>query len=362
MRLLGIILSIVAVLGVVCVVSWRKTSVDFRLSPSFSVIPSAEKPDTSANAAESKAHLSSTTVIPIDEPVSTDTIKLIPLLKAALSEPSGSNAAIPENLLIAGVPGKGNPAPNLTDSVLVAHLDGTRGKAVIFSLPRDLLVRAPDASYYTKLNALFERGGATALRLKAQDITGLEINRYAIVDLDAVQEIVDELGGVNIYVEKPVYDPKFPGDNFSYETFSIKAGWRFMDGDTATKYVRTRNDAEGDFGRMRRQQQLIEALRQKIAGLSFVWDMPKFLKIYDSIRTHVSTNLKTDELMRLYRWSKAVTPENMIIAPLDADKEKDLFTTGNFMFGDSKADIVKPIAGIEEYSGIHAYIEDVIAR
>ncbi|MDO8558313.1 MAG: LCP family protein [bacterium] len=298
-------------------------------------------------------------------------VKLFPLLRAALIDPvtkglppriagEAGHLNTPFNLLIAGVPGKGNPAPNLTDTIMVIHIDPGQKMVYLFSLPRDLLVRAPDASYYTRLNGLYERGGITSLYLKAEDVTGLEISRYIIVDLEAVSEIVDALGGVNVYVEKDIYDPRFPGNGFSYETFSLKAGWRFLDGIASTRYIRTRNDMDDDFGRMRRQQLFGEALKQKISGLSFVWDMPTFLKVLDSVSTHVKTNLNADELLWLFDFGKKLPQDKIVIAPLDADAKKNLFTTGDFWFGEARASIVEPLEGIEQYEAIREYVQRVL--
>jgi len=283
----------------------------------------------------------------------------MPFLQAIVSSATGKKALEPRNILVAGIPGAGNTAPNLTDTILVVHIDPTMNRAVIFSLPRDLLVHPPDAEYYTKLNDLYRRGGITSLRLKAEDILGLEIDRYIVVDLAAVREIVDILGGVNVHVEKDIYDPRFPGSGSSYETFALEAGWRYLDGITATRYIRTRNDREGDFGRMRRQQLLLQALKQKVTGLSVVWDMTTFLKIFQSVNTHINTNFSTEELVDLFNWARSLSDDRITVSPLDADMDKHLFTTGSFPFGDEMASIVKPLLGLENYTDIQTYIQRV---
>lgn len=289
-------------------------------------------------------------------------ITLLPFFRAALVSATDSAFREPINILLLGVPGEGNPAPRLTDTIMVARLDPIAQKVFLFSLPRDLLVRAPDAPHYTRLNALYEKRGVTTLRLKVEDITGLAIHRYALVDLQAVREVVDALGGVNTYVEKDIHDQRFPSGNFGYETFELKAGWRYLDGDTAVRFARTRNDPGGDFSRMRRQQQLLAALRQKIRGLSFLWDAPVFLKIFDSVNAHVESNLNAEELVRLFAWGRAISDTDVVLVPLDADFQKQLFTTGEFWFGAEKASIVKPLAGIEGYGDTRAYVNDVVGH
>ena len=285
---------------------------------------------------------------------------LLPMLRATVLHAKPKPFAGSLNVLIAGIPGKDNPAPNLTDTVMVAHINTETNRAYLFSLPRDLLVRAPDSAWYSRLNNLYERGGITALRLKAEDVTGLEIHRYIVADLNAVREIVDALDGVNVYVEKDIFDPRFPGSGATYDTFELKKGWRYLDGKTATRYVRTRNDRDGDFGRMRRQQQLLEALKEKITGLSYIWDIPIFLKIFDSVEKHMRTNFSAGELVQIFEWARALTHGHTSITPLDADPAKHLFASGDFWFGNERADIVKPIQGIEQYAAVRAYVEQVI--
>ncbi|MBU4142442.1 LCP family protein, partial [Patescibacteria group bacterium] len=179
----------------------------------------------------------------------------------------GQEAAEPVNFLLLGAPGLGNDGADLTDTILLARLDEAKNKIYLFSLPRDLLVKIPGSENYTptpnsqlknseteissnslkkdsvwgytKLNALyaFNKNNAgrefVALIAKSQNITGLTINHYVFVDLQTVRQLVDIFGGVNVMVAKDILDPAFPGPNHSFETFEIKSGWRYLDGQTA---------------------------------------------------------------------------------------------------------------------------------
>lgn len=273
----------------------------------------------------------------------------------------------PLDLLLAGVPGAGNPAPYLTDTVMLLRLDAARGTLTVISLPRDLLVELPIAGGgFTRLNSVYERGervreglGVALLQRTVENVTGVHPAHYAVVDLELVREAVDALGGVNVYVEETIFDPLFPGANFSHQLFTLEKGWRYLDGETATKFVRTRHSARGDFWRMRHQQQLVEAVKQKITGLSLIWDLPLFVEIFQAIKRHVRTDLDMGELSELFSVAKSLRPENIRTVLLDADPERNLLATDQFWFGAERASIVRPVAGIGEYRDIRAYVESI---
>lgn len=297
-----------------------------------------------------------------------ETVRLYPFIKRALGGQASLAASEPVDVLIAGIPGRGNPAPNLTDTVMLARLDRQKNSAVILSLPRDLIVRIPNTPYYGRLNAVYERGeaggvgrGIVPLQAVVAEITGLKPLRYAVVDLEFAADIVDALGGVNILVEKTIFDPLFPGRGFGYEPFELEKGWRFLDGKTATRFMRTRYGPEGDFGRMRRQQQLIEAVKQKVAGLSLIWDVKTFLAILASVNEHVRTDMTAEELIALLEFAKKLHVEDIRTMLLDADPEKGILTTGEFWFGNERASIVKPTAGIGNYDAIRTFVQKTLS-
>ena len=119
---------------------------------------------------------------------------------------------------------------------------------------------------------------------------GLPIHYHISLDFEEFIKIIDTLGGVTVYVEEDIYDPLFPGLNYSYEPFELSQGWHYLDGKTTLKYIRTRYTSEGDFDRTRRQQQILEALRIKLRSpksfLSF--------KLVGTILSTLGSGFKTD--------------------------------------------------------------------
>jgi LCP family protein required for cell wall assembly len=270
----------------------------------------------------------------------------------------------PENFLLLGAPGQGNDAPDLTDTILIARLDLNENKVFLFSLPRDLLVRIPGQENYAKLNALYafnKRNTGqefSSLIKKTEEITGLKINHYIFVDLQTVKNIVDILGGVNVLVKKDIIDEKFPGPNHSFQTFKLLAGWRYLDGNEALKYIRSRHSLGGDFDRILRQQEILQALKQKVLTLN-LWDFKKIIEIYQNLSANIKTDLGLWQIQDYWQEIKKLPGENIIRNELAS---RDFFTGGQILLGNEIASIIKPTAGVENYEEIKIYIAEAINK
>jgi len=270
----------------------------------------------------------------------------------------------PKNILLLGVPGQGNDAPDLTDTILIAQIKNNPLKINLISIPRDLWVRMPQSDNFTKINTLYVFGkaarnqgyGISLAKQKIEEITGLKIDYYFLIDMSVVKQIIDELGGINVWVAKDIYDPSFPGPNHSYQTFEIKAGWRYLDGETASKYMRTRHSAQGDFDRIERQQQVIEALKQKLMGLNPISDLPPMLKIAEKFWNNIQTDISLTQLPQLWQIAKQISPDEVNKIVIDRE-ENQLVAGDNLLIGDQIASILKPRAGIENYSEIQEFIK-----
>ena len=266
------------------------------------------------------------------------------------------------NFLLLGAPGVGNDAPDLTDTILLARLDEAQNKIYLFSLPRDLAVKIPDSSSFTKLNALyaFNKNNVgrefDALIQKIQDITGLAIDHYIFVNLQAVKQLVDIFGGVNILVAENISDPTFPGPNHSFEPFTLQAGWRYLDGETALKYMRTRYSAAGDFDRTARQQDVLQALKQKVLALNF-WDIGKFLEVYNALASNIKSDLNLWQIKGYWDKIKDIPGKKVVKNEL---AQQNLLTTRQINWGGELASVAQPKAGLENYEEIKKFISEQI--
>jgi len=266
------------------------------------------------------------------------------------------------NFLLLGAPGEGNDAPDLTDTILVARLDLTQNKIFLFSLPRDLLVKIPDTDSYTRLNALYALNKKNFghefddLIQKVQEITGLTLNHYVFVDLQTVRQLVDIFGGVNVLVAEDIKDTAFPGPNHSFQTFELKAGWRYLDGETALKYMRSRHSAGGDFDRIARQQEVLQALKQKVLALH-IWDMTKLLEVYNTLSKNIKSDLTLWQIKNYWSAVKDIPGDNVIKNEIS---NQNLVVGGQMNLGGETASILKPKAGLENYEEIKNYISNII--
>jgi polyisoprenyl-teichoic acid--peptidoglycan teichoic acid transferase len=174
-----------------------------------------------------------------------------------------------------------------TDTLLLFVGDRATPRQALLSVPRDLWVSIPGYGE-ERINAAYELGGPRTAKQTVSNVLGQPVDRYLVIGLQGVRDVVDAVGGVDITVAAPIHDDAYPTDDYGYQTVDIPAGRQHMDGDIALKYARTRHQ-DSDFARTARQQQVVAAVRN--AMLSPVnWPrLPAVLvAISASIRTDIS--------------------------------------------------------------------------
>ncbi|MBL7155126.1 MAG: LCP family protein [Candidatus Portnoybacteria bacterium] len=275
---------------------------------------------------------------------------------------TGKNKSTEKNILVLGRPGKGYSGGNLTDTIILVHLESVEKKATLISLPRDLLVEISYQKGLTKINSLYNLVGIEGLKEKIEEITDLSVDHHILVDLTVVKEIIGLVDGINVYVPQDINDPYFPGPNYTYQTFILKAGWRYLDSQTALKYIRTRyTSPNGDFDRMARQQQIIRLLKQKVLTLNPLWNFPTYLKIFNTLKSHIQTDLGLIEMKSFYQTAQEIEIDQITHLVIDK-KRTDLLIGGQVMLGQQLASVVYPKTGQGNYSEIKEYIQKTINR
>ncbi len=224
------------------------------------------------------------------------------------------------NILLAGVGGEGHDGGSLTDTIIVASIDYDHKLVSMLSLPRDLYVKSQKLQTGERINQIYVLGknqinskaGMEALAEIASGISGLQIDYYAKVDFQGFVKIVDSLGGVDLEVEKDIYDPYYPlGETTHYQTFSIKAGYQHLDGATALKYARSRKTTS-DFDRAHRQQLLLNAIKEKALSMNVLTDPGKIQALYNSLQDSIETNFTVDEIIEFAKISKDFGKESLV--------------------------------------------------
>lgn len=174
-----------------------------------------------------------------------------------------------------------------SDTLFVVMLEPGNKGASLLSIPRDTRVKI-DGHGWDKINAAFAYGGQQLTRDTTQQLLGIKLDNYVVIDFQGFKNLVDVIGGVDINVEKRMYyyDP--------YADFRIdlRPGVQHLDGKTAMQYVRYR-DEEGDIGRIRRQQKFIMAVYKQITSKNILTRIPGVTK---QIMSMIKTDLSVAEM------------------------------------------------------------------
>lgn len=207
-----------------------------------------------------------------------------------------------------------------TDTMMIATLDPKTLTAGVVTIPRDLWVPIPGvgenrintANWYGVVNK-YPGGGPALAKRTVEYNFGRRIHYYVLIDFNGFRRIVDKLGGIDIDVPKPINDPLYPDENFGYSPLYIPAGRIHMDGDLALKYARTRHQ-DGDFGRSKRQIQVLLAIRDKALRLDVI---PKLPSLVQEMWGVVDTDLRPQEVIALAQVAVRVKTENIRYGSID---------------------------------------------
>lgn len=181
-----------------------------------------------------------------------------------------------------------------SDTILIVRVEPLGHELSMMSIPRDLMVGIGENSIYgyDRINSAFAKGGQELAQQTVEKVTGLEIDHYVVVKSDVVADLVDMVGGVPIEVEKQMdWD-----DNWAGLHIHLKPGKQRLSGEDAVGYCRFRRDAEGDFGRIRRQQKFLGALLKELKQKKHWRKFPEFAQIMEE---KLTTDLTKGQLVGL---------------------------------------------------------------
>ncbi len=187
-------------------------------------------------------------------------------------------AADAQNFLILGSDSRdpNNTTGSRSDTIIVCHIPKGHGSAQLVSIPRDTWTHIPPAkdgkngNTDAKINAAYAWGGIPLVVQTVESYTNVRIDHVLIVDFAGFKEIIDALGGVDINVEK-TFTTHYSLNANGIRTFN--QGMNHMDGAAALDYSRERHAfADGDFARIRHQQEMIKAVLDKAASGGMLTD------------------------------------------------------------------------------------------
>ena len=178
-----------------------------------------------------------------------------------------------------------------SDTLMILNL--SKDKASLLTIPRDTMVYI-ERHGYQKINAAYAIGGAKLARSTVEDFLGVEIDHYVTINKSRFAEVIDAMGGIDIYVERDMhYEDPWDDDGGLY--IDLKQGIQHLDGQTAIEFVRFR-DAEGDVGRVRRQQAFMKACADRLSEPSMLIKLPDLLSV--AVKA-IDTDLSSRELLEV---------------------------------------------------------------
>ena len=192
-----------------------------------------------------------------------------------------------ENILVLGVDSRGEEKSRTDTMMLVTH-DKVNDKVKLTSFMRDIYADIPGYQSY-KLNTAFYLGGVDLLADTLREMFGVEIHHYAVMDFSSFENLVDVAApnGVEIDVEKAMSEQI---------GVSLTPGVQNLNGKELLGYARFRADNEGDFGRVRRQQQVVAALKDELVSVSAI---PNYPKLAGALQGYVQTDMPLSDQVKL---------------------------------------------------------------
>ena len=204
--------------------------------------------------------------------------------------------------------GFGDVSGARSDTTLLVHLYNGRKSALVVSIPRDSWVQLSPCtgtdgkqyqSWTTKFNAAFSVGGPVCTIKTVQDLTGITINQFAVIDFNAFKTVVDAIGGVEVCFTTPVYDPYVPGRGGS--GLNLPAGFSTITGKQALAYVRARETiGDGsDLGRIERQQAFLKSMARGMQSKGVLTNPKMVYRILDAVTASISTSTNLSTIQNL---------------------------------------------------------------
>jgi LCP family protein required for cell wall assembly len=173
--------------------------------------------------------------------------------------------------------------------MIIIHVDNSKKKATMFSLPRDLFYHG------RRINAVFSYWGRDQFLKELSQITGLAIRKYIFVDMFAFIDVINIIGGVDVSLDTDLIDPTYKiKENGEWSTLYYPKGSYHLNGLAALRVARSRNYSS-DFDRAKRQQKIIIAVRDKFKTLG-VGNRDTVYAIISSLMKYVQTNFTPLEM------------------------------------------------------------------
>ena len=179
-----------------------------------------------------------------------------------------------------------------SDTMILLSVNPKTKKTVMMSLERDILTQIDEngQTVEAKLNAAYANGGAELAISTIEGLMNIHIDRYVMINMQGLVQLVDAVGGIEV---NNTFDfPISIEDNEPEYTAKVEPGKQTINGDQALVYARMRyQDPEGDYGRQKRQREVIKKVVEKVLSLNSVSHYQAILK---AVSSNMQTNIALD--------------------------------------------------------------------
>lgn len=196
-----------------------------------------------------------------------------------------------------------------TDTIMLATVDTETRKARLISIPRDTRVKIKGA--WDKINAAYVYGGVDLAKETVEDFLGVKIDRYVIVNFNSLTQLVDAVGGIEVDVPVRML--------YRAENIDLQPGVQILNGEDALAYSRYRYTEEGDIGRAKRQQEVIQILAKKIFGIEGLKNLPELVKL---MQENVETDVPVKEIFALAKLAPDIIDNEIASIVVPGKNEK----------------------------------------
>lgn len=207
--------------------------------------------------------------------------------------------------------------------MMVISIEPDNQAMILLSVPRDLYVEIPAIQAQKRINDAYRigeeidypGGGGRLACDTLEKLLDITIDHYALINFRVFHTLIDAIGPIRVCPRQPIHDEKFPGPAYSYITIDFPAGCQDLDAEKLLQYARVRNNAGNDFGRMQRQQEIIQAVRAKVLTgpglLNLVRQAPH---LWRQLTAEIVTDMTVVEIVKVAEMAAHVSKEKIYAA------------------------------------------------
>jgi len=219
------------------------------------------------------------------------------------------------NILLLGSRGVDEPGDGklLSDSIILLSIKKSTKQVALISFPRDFYLQLYCSDEKKKINFAYANGGLSCAKKTISYLSGLYVDYVTSINFQGLTKLIDDLGGINIYLDEP-FEESFQWAKEGWEedehwfikeiegeekwVFHLPKGKNNLDGKTALYYVRSRYSTN-DFDRMRRQQDVLMAIKEKGFSLNVLLNPLKIYNLLDTLGKNVKTDMTLNDIKKM---------------------------------------------------------------